>query len=126
MEKIELLMETYPDDLNRVVNELYMEKFPKKKKDKTIYNFKVMGKEYVDNVFTKNYINFLKDISLIHGYNFFAMVIPPYFLSKDGEGLKQVHKINEGIYVSTYSSTEKKIGHIKEVCELMGLNIVEI
>ena len=124
MEKLELLMEKYPNDVMEVIDNLYKEKFPKGKK--TIYNFKVLGKNYINDVFTKNYVSFLRDISFIHGYELFERCIHPYYISRTGEELKQVHKVNEGIYVSGYSSTEKKIQHIMSICDLLGLDICEI
>jgi len=131
MEKLQLLLEKCPDKVKTMVDSLYRENF--KKKGKTIFHFKVLGKVYDSDVFTKNYINFLKDVSKIHGIEFFKLCIHYYYISddpknfNDGHVLRnQIHKISEGIYVSGYSSTEKKINHIQDICHLLGAEIIKL
>ena len=125
MEKLQQLIETCPDELYEIVNKLYDEKFPKKKKNsKTIFKFKVLGKEYDNDIVTKNYVSFLSDISKIHPYEMFEKCIHGYYMSKDGLSLKQSQKINDNFYVSGYSSTEVKIRHIMNICDLLGISLV--
>ena len=125
MEKLQQLIETCPDELFEIVNKLYDEKFPKKKKNsKTIFKFKVLGKEYDNDIVTKNYVSFLSDISKIHPYEMFEKCIHGYYMSKDGLSLKQSQKINDNFYVSGYSSTEVKIRHIMNICDLLGITLV--
>jgi hypothetical protein len=125
MEKLQQLIETCPDELFEIVNKLYDEKFPKKKKNsKTIFKFKVLGKEYDNDIVTKNYVSFLSDISKIHPYEMFEKCIHGYYMSKDGLSLKQSQKINDNFYVSGYSSTEVKIRHIMNICDLLGISLV--
>lgn len=125
MEKLQQLIETCPDELFEIVNKLYDEKFPKKKKSsKTIFKFKVLGKEYDNDIVTKNYVSFLSDISKIHPYEMFEKCIHGYYMSKDGLSLKQSQKINDNFYVSGYSSTEVKIRHIMNICDLLGITLV--
>jgi hypothetical protein len=123
MEKIQQLIDKCPDELYDVVNRLYNEKFPKKKGPKTIFKFKVLGKNYNDDIVTKNYVSFISDISKIHPFEMFTQCIHEYYISKDGSLLKQSHKINDNFYVSGYSSTEVKIKHIMNICELLGINL---
>lgn len=125
MEKLQQLIETCPDELFEIVNKLYDEKFPKKKKNsKTIFKFKVLGKKYDSNITTKNYISFITDISKIHPYEMFEQCIHEYYLSKHDLVLKQSQKINDNFYISGYSSTEVKIRHIMNICDLLEISLV--
>lgn len=124
MQKLQQLIEKCPDELFEIVNKLYDEKFPKKKKkSKTIFKFKVLGKKYDSNITTKNYISFITDISKIHPYEMFEQCIHEYYLSKHDLVLKQSQKINDNFYVSGYSSTEVKIRHIMNICDLLEINL---
>jgi hypothetical protein len=130
MEKIELLKKEHPEELTNVVNTLYKIMYPILKKKKTICHFKVMGKKYTENIFVKNYINFLKDIAKIHGYEMFKECIPACFIRKDKEKFlpstldkNQISQIGERIFISTYSSTGKKLKHIKNICELLEMEL---
>lgn len=125
MEKLQQLIETCPDELFEIVNKLYDEKFPKKKKNsKTIFKFKVLGKKYDSNITTKNYISFITDISKIHPYEMFEQCIHEYYLSKHDLVLKQSQKINDNFYISGYSSTEVKIRHIMNICDFLEISLV--
>lgn len=126
MEKITQLLEICPDEVNQFINDLHRKKFPPKKKNKTMYPFKVLGKEYNNLVFTKNYIDFIKDISKIHPYEMFENCGMKFYMSRTNIDMKQSHKINENFYVTSYSSTDIKIKHIKEICELLGLKLIEL
>jgi hypothetical protein len=124
MQKLQQLIEKCPDELFEIVNKLYDEKFPKKKKNsKTIFKFKVLGKKYDSNITTKNYISFITDISKIHPYEMFEQCIHEYYLSKHDLVLKQSQKINDNFYISGYSSTEVKVRHIMNICDLLGINL---
>ncbi len=125
MNKLEKLMERFPNEINEIVDRLYNEKFPKKNK-KIIFKFKTLGKEYTDEVFTKNYVNFLKDISQIHPYEMFQNTAIKSYISKSNEGMEQVHKIKDDFYVTSYSSTKLKINHVKDICDLLDIRITEI
>jgi hypothetical protein len=125
MNKLEKLMERFPNEINEIVDRLYNEKFPKKNK-KIIFKFKTLGKEYTDEVFTKNYVNFLKDISQIHPYEMFQNTAIKSYISKSNEGMEQVHKIKDDFYVTSYSSTKLKINHVKDICDLLEIRLTEI
>ena len=60
--KLDILIKKYPDEVNAVISKLYNDKFPRKDK-KRIFKFKVLGKEYNSDVFTRNYVDFIKDIA---------------------------------------------------------------
>lgn len=126
MEKILQLMEVCPDEVNQFIDNLYKQKFPKNKSKNTVFLFKVLGKEYTHKVFTKNYIEFITDISKIHPYEMFENSVMKCYISRTDEGMKQSHRINDGFYVTSYSSTELKIKHIKELCGFLGLELKEI
>jgi hypothetical protein len=124
MEKLQILIDKCPDELFDVVNKLYDEKFPNKKKNsKIIFKFRVLGKNYNSDITTKNYVSFISDISKIHPYEMFEQCMHKYYISKDGSQLKQSQKINDDFYISGYSSTEVKIKHIMNICDLLGINL---
>ena len=124
MEKLQILIDKCPDELFDVVNKLYDEKFPNKKKNsKIIFKFRVLGKNYNSDITTKNYVSFISDISKIHPYEMFEQCMHKYYISKDGLQLKQSQKINDDFYISGYSSTEVKIKHIMNICDLLGINL---
>ena len=82
MDKFKTLLENYPDEVNEIINKLYYNKFPNKRDKKTIFKFKAMGKKYDSNIFTKNYIEFMKDISNIHPYEMFNNSVVKCYISK--------------------------------------------
>lgn len=125
MNKLEKLIEKYPNEINEIIDRLYDEKFPKKNK-KTIFKFKTLGKVYSDDVFTKNYVNFIKDISQIHPYEMFENTLIKSYISKSADGMEQAHKIKDGFYVTSYSSTNLKIKHVNDICDLLEIKISEI
>jgi|688.fasta_scaffold1137699_2 hypothetical protein len=125
MNKLDKLIVMFPNEVNEMVDKLYDEKFPKKNK-KTIFKFKAMGKEYTDEVFTKNYVNFIKDISKLHPYEMFQNTLIKSYISKTNDGMEQAHKIKDDFYVTSYSSTKLKINHIKDICELLEIKLTEI
>jgi len=126
MKKLEILQNQFPNEINEIINKLYKEKFPHKKGDKTVYKFKTMGINYESNIFTKNYVNFLKDVSKLHPYQMFESTTLKNYISESNVNIKQSHKITDGFYVSGYSSTDRKIKHIKELCNILGLKLTEI
>ena len=91
-----------------------------------MFPFKVLGKEYTKSVFTKNYIEFISDVSKIHPYEMFQHSVLKNYISQTNEGMKQSHKINDSFYVTSYTSTGIKIRHIKELCGFLGLRLEEL
>jgi hypothetical protein len=117
-------------DIEKELSEHFDKTLKTNKEKKTIYHFEVLGKKYQSNIFTENYIQFLKDVSHIHDYEFFRELIPNYFISDEYDGLSdlsreknQVHSINDKFFISAYSSTAKKINHINAICQKMNINL---
>ena len=54
----------------------------------------------------------------------FEQCIHEYYLSKHDLVLKQSQKINDNFYISGYSSTEVKIRHIMNICDLLEISLV--
>ena len=125
MNKLDILIKKYPDEVNEVISKLYNDKFPRKDK-KRIFKFKVLGKEYNSDVFTRNYVDFIKDISKIHTYEMFKNTNIKSYISKSDDNMKQSHKIGDGFFVTSYSSTNLKISHIKDICEFLNITLTEI
>lgn len=105
------------------------EEAKKKKNPKTVCHFKVFGKHYNSNIFKNNYENFLLDTSKILPYEAFKPILKG-FIRENESDFPEVHddksalfKLHNNGVVSAYSATEKKIGHIKELCNLMGVSL---
>lgn len=100
-----------------------------KKAPKTICFFNVLGKTYDNKVFVRNYEEFLMDISKIHGYPLFKKVLRGFIKENMNDFSDNTTvritpiKLYNGGYVSTYSSTDKKIDHIKELCTELGIKV---
>ena len=65
MNKLEILLENHKDDVLSFIDKLYSEKYPKKKSSKTICHFKTLGNIYNDDIFVKNYVDFMNHVSMI-------------------------------------------------------------
>jgi hypothetical protein len=126
MEKIEKLLKEHKQEFLEMVDNLYDEKYPSKK-GKTLCTFKVAGKHYNSNIFTKNYRLFLNDLSTSMGPKAFKKVLGRYVEFNPNDFPKSViqkgqyENVNGAFYVSTYSSTETKINHIKDLCEFLDI-----
>ena len=129
MDKITKLLKEHNEEFTQMVNEFYDEKYPSKK-GKTICTFKVAGKHYNSNIFTKNYRLFLNDLSTSMGGKAFKRVMGRYVEFNPNDFPKSVilkgqyENINGVFYLSTYSSTETKINHIKDLCEFLDIPLV--
>ena len=117
----------FMDMVIKFVNEKLNQK--QTKAPKTICHFQALGKTYDSNVFTRNYEQFLLDVSKILSYDEFKAHMHRYVRLNENEFSKStLDKVfliklhNRGI-VSTHSSTEKKLTHIKRLCEYMGINL---
>ena len=69
MNKLEILLENHKDDVLSFIDKLYSEKYPKKKSSKTICHFKTLGNIYNDDIFVKNYVDFMNHVSMIKSYS---------------------------------------------------------
>jgi hypothetical protein len=131
MQKLELLLEKFPEKVMEMVDNLYRENI--QKKSKTIFHFEALGKRYDSNKFVDNYLNFIKDVFKIHPYEFFKLSIDDPFIKKCESEFSECHKkrnqikkISDGFYLSTYSDTETKIKHIESICDYLGAKIIRI
>ena len=122
MEKLEILLESHRDIVMEFVDNLYNEKYPKSKKNKTICHFKALGNTYDSDIFVRNYIDFMNHVSMIVSYSDIKLHLPKYVSqSKDNFSEKcsnknQIVKLKGGMYLKTYSSTNIKMDHIKKIC----------
>jgi hypothetical protein len=100
-----------------------------KKAPKTICFFSVLGKTYTNKVFARNYEEFLMDISKIHRFPIFKKVLRGFAkenmneFSTNTTTKSTIIRLNNGGYVSTYSSTEKKMDHINELCKELSIKV---
>lgn len=126
MEKIQKLLEEHNEEFTEMVNNFYDEKYPSKK-GKTLCTFRVAGKHYNSDVFTKNYRLFLSDLTDSIGGNVFKKVLGNYVKFDPSEfspsirQKNQYDNINDVFYVSTYTDTETKIKHITDLCEYLDI-----
>ena len=126
MDKITKLLKEHNEEFTQMVNEFYDEKYPSKK-SKTICRFKVGGKDYNSDIFTKNYREFLNDLTQTIGRNVFKKVLGNYVKFDPSEfsssiiQKNQYDNINDVFYVSTYTDTDKKLKHIIDLCEYLDI-----
>lgn len=129
MEKIYRLLSEHNEEFTNLVNDFYKKKYPMKKRKTIKSKIITMGRTYENITFTKNYINIIKDLSKIFSYE----EISPFFgrfMSSTYEGFSEscvrkntIIKINEGIYVSVYSSNYKKIEHLTKLFDYYGIKL---
>ena len=110
--------------LNIQNNKTVIEKPTKEKK--TMYKFSAMGKMYDSDIVTRNYVEFIKDISNIHPYEMFKNSVVKCYISNTDVGMKQSNKINDNFYITAYSSTDRKIKQIEELCKFLDINLKRI
>jgi len=125
-----LLKDTSFDSLFEFVDSFKM------KKDKPKgYKFKFLDRTFDSDNTTENYINFLKFFILINSsYKYSGLDIIKASLGKfcsfDRQELspcsrkkKQYVRLYDAIYVSTYTSTQKKINHIRKIMEYYNTGV---
>ena len=128
MNKIQKLLQEHNEEFLEMVDNFYDEKYPSKK-GKTICYFKVAGKHYKNDIFSKNYKSFLNDLSTSMGPKAFKRVMGRYVefdpinFPKSVLLKGQYEDVNGMFYVSTYSSTPTKIKHILDLCDFLGITI---
>lgn len=128
MKKIERLLEEHPERINQLINDLYSELYPRS--PKTGFKFIALGKKYDENIATKNYVNFITDITKITEKSTLSECLGSYVKNDPSQfphsvklGYKEIRKITEDTYISTNTSTEKKINHVENICEKLGIKI---
>ena len=126
MDKITKLLNEHNEEFTQMVNEFYDEKYPSKK-SKTICTFKVNGRHYNSDIFTKNYKAFLNDLTNMVGGKVFKSVLGNYVkfdpkeFSQSIIKKNQYYNINDVFYVSTYTDTDTKVKHITDLCEYLDI-----
>jgi cyclophilin family peptidyl-prolyl cis-trans isomerase len=131
MSSIEKVIKENQEEFMEMVIKFVNEKtvIKRKKSPKTVCHFYALGKTYDNNIFVRNYENFLIDTSKILGYDGFKQVLKSYIRSEEEEfpkshkGKGPVIKLSNGGVVTGYSGTSKKIEHIKGLCAVMGIKL---
>jgi hypothetical protein len=107
----------------------FVDSFKMKKTKPNGFKFKFNGQNFDSDNVTENYINFLKYFLYINqgsnslGIQNIQRSLGKFFsfnvknLSSCTRKKKQYVKIMDTFYVSTYTSTQKKIGHIQKICD---------
>jgi hypothetical protein len=132
MSPIEKIIRENQDELVEFVLKLVEEKnkVKKKKADKIVCHFDVLGKSYTSNKFVDNYKEFLLEASKILDYDKFEPILQSY-IKKDENGFTESYertsivKLYNGGFVSTHSGSVKKIEHIDGLCEIMNATITK-
>lgn len=129
MQQLEaVIKENQEEFLNLIIN-FVKEKTKKRKAPKTICYFQALGKTYDNDIFAKNYGNFLKDASKILNYEDFKPILKSHLRKSVDEFTENTTerstliKLSNGGFVSTYTSTEKKIAHIEDLCNIMDIKL---
>lgn len=123
MNKLEILLREHNEDVMKLVDNLYSEKYPKKKKSKTICHFEALGNIYDSDVFVRNYVQFIDHVSMIKPYTEIKKFMPKYItdnkeqFSEKCNDKNQSVKLKSGAFLKTYSPTDVKKSHIKKICE---------
>ncbi len=128
------LMVEYPEDIKKVVFDLYNQKYSKIRSKNTVYHFRVLGKEYTSDKFVDNYTKFISDVINICGYESIQGVIKECYISTSKGSFSticnnknQIKEVSNGVYLKTYSPTSVKISHIEKICkDLLDCRLVEI
>ena len=127
-EKIELLMDSeYKGELIEMINNLYNEKYPQRVQTKR-YGFNVGGTLFTKPTTNDNYLNVIRYFESVVGYGVFSKVLKNYVrddydsFPDSYKGANQVVKINN-FYLTTKTTTDMKIGHIKSLCEYLDIPV---
>ena len=126
MNKLEFLQTKYPNELNKMIDVLYRKQKLKEiggHSSKTTYKFKVLGKEYVSDIVSDNYISFIKDVSNVLSFDDLRNILGTSWVSRGDREFRQSHKVNEGFIINKHSSTEQKIKNIKKICNYLDVRI---
>jgi len=125
------------DEFNKLVADFLLQKITKEetesptykqKAPKTICHFTVLGKKYNSNIFSDNYTSFIQDISNLHDYKFFSKNMGSVVRQKiedfsENARKHSIHPLKNGGYFSCHTSTETKMGHIKQICENLNIPV---
>ena len=135
MKTIKQIIAENQDEFNEIIIKFIEDKMESetnqknKRAPKTICHFTALGKRYNSNIFTDNYTQFLLDVSSFQGYGLFQKTLGT-FIKENINEFTDVTKENSSIiplknggYVSCYSSTERKLKHINNVCDELSIPV---
>ena len=127
-EKLELLMDSeYKGELIEMINNLYNEKYPQRVQTKR-YGFNVGGTLFVNPTTNENYLNVIRHFEGVVGFGVFSKVLKNYVRdSYDSfpdsyKEANQVVKISN-FYLTTKTTTDMKISHIKSLGEYLDIPV---
>jgi hypothetical protein len=130
-EKLELLMDSeYKGELIEMINNLYNEKYPQREQTKR-YGFNVGGTLFTKPTTNENYLNVIRHFEGVVGYGVFSKVLKNYVRdSYDSfpdsyKGANQVVKMRN-FYLTTKTTTDMKISHIKSLCEYLDVPVMVV
>jgi hypothetical protein len=135
MESIKQIIAENQDEFNEIIIKFIENKMQSKtnqknkKAPKTICHFTTLGKRYDSNIFTDNYTQFLLDVSSFQGYGLFQKTLGTFIKENINEFTdvtkekSSIIPLKNGGYVSCYSSTERKLKHINNVCDELSIPV---
>ena len=127
-EKLELLMDSeYKGELIEMINNLYNEKYPQRVQTKR-YGFNVGGTLYVNPTTNENYLNVIRHFEGVVGFGVFSKVLKNYVRdSYDSfpDSYKEANQIVKisNFYLTTKTTTDMKISHIKSLGEYLDIPV---
>ena len=135
MKTIKQIIAENQDEFNEIIIKFIEDKMESetnqknKRAPKTICHFTALGKRYNSNIFTDNYTQFLLDVSSFQGYGLFQKTLGTFIKENINEFTdvtkekSSIIPLKNGGYVSCYSSTERKLKHINNVCDELSIPV---
>ncbi len=114
------------DELVKLVDELYEEKYPQRLPSRR-YGFIVGGRTYNKPKTNENYVEIISEMSKVMGYGVFSKLLKKYVgdtygsLCKSSQKANQVVKVRENFYITTKTTSDIKIGHLKLLCGYLDI-----
>lgn len=132
-DKYNKLKVDHTEELDIVIDNLYGEKYTERKKH-IVSHFRAVGKDYDSNIFTNNYVDFIRD--LVNGFNLtvddLEGTIPDCYMKKVNDFSKchytkkhisTIVKINDKFWISTYNETPKKMEYIRRIKNKLNIGV---
>jgi len=118
----EELNKYYPNEVRQLLEEFKKTKINENivRRSKIIYKFKVLGRVYDDDIFTKSYKSFFEDISKVVSYETLYNLLGDTAVSNSGY-YRTYESIGGKFRLNTDNSTARKIRFIDIVCEHLGI-----
>lgn len=118
----EELNNNYPNEVRQLLEQFKKGKINENviRRSKVKYKFKVLGRVYDDDVFTKSYKLFFDDISKIVPYETLYNLLGDTAISKTPY-YRTYESIGGKFILNTDNTTARKIKFIDIVCEYLGI-----